>query len=91
MKLHFPNPSCSYDQSHNRVLFWGYDNTLEVSFFLDTTALKKLDPEVADVEEAYLKAFASARDKIYEVADKVYSRGGGDQGTYAYVLAAEDF
>lgn len=91
MKLHFPNPSCSFDESHNRVLFWGYDGSIEVSFFLETAALKRLYPEMNNAESEFLKAFHAARDRIYEVADKVYRHGGNGKGTYAYVLAAEDF
>jgi len=91
MKLHFPNPSRSFDESHNRVLFWGYDSTMEISFFLDIAALKRLYPAMTNAEPEFLKAFDTARDKIYEVADKVYRQGGGGKGTYAYVLAAEDF
>jgi len=91
MKLHFPNPSRSFDESHNRVLFWGYDSAMEVSFFLETAALNRLYPEMENVEQEFMKAFDSAREKIYEVADKVYRRGGNGKGTYAYVLVAEDF
>jgi hypothetical protein len=91
MKLHFPNPSRSFDESHNRVLFWGYDSAMEVSFFLETAALNRLYPEMENVEQEFLKAFDSAREKIYEVADKAYRRGGSGKGTYAYVLVAEDF
>jgi hypothetical protein len=91
MKLHFPNPSRSFDESHNQILFWGYDRAIEVSFFLETAAFKRLCPKMNNVESEFLKAFDSAREKIYEVADKVYCHGGGGKGTYAYVLAAEDF
>ena len=91
MKLRFPNPSRSFDESHNRVLFWGYDRTMEISFFLETDALKRLCPEMSNVEAAFLKAFDQARERIYEVADKVYRRDEGIKGTYAYVLAVEDF
>ncbi|MES9903922.1 MAG: DUF1488 domain-containing protein [Sedimenticola sp.] len=91
MKLHFPNPSRSFDESHNRVMFWGYDRAMEVSFYLETAALKRLCPEMSNAEAGFLKAFDTSREKIYEVADKVYRRGGGGKGTYAYVLAAEDF
>jgi hypothetical protein len=42
-------------------------------------------------ETELLKAFDTARERICEVADKVYERGGGGKGTYAYVLAAGDF
>jgi len=91
MKLHFPNPSRSFDPDSRRILFWGYDSTMEVSFFLDVAALKRVSPDMTNAEPELLKAFDTARGRIYEVADKVYRRGGGGKGTYAYVLAAEDF
>ncbi len=91
MKLHFPNPSRSFDEIHNQVIFWGYDRAMEVSFFLDIAALKRLCPEMSNAESEFLKAFDTARERIYEVADNVYRRGGGGKGTYAYVLAADDF
>ena len=91
MRLHFPNPSRSFDAKSSRILFWGYDRTIEVSFFLETAALKQLYPEMNNVETEILKAFDTARERICEVADKVYERGGGGKGTYAYVLAAEEF
>lgn len=90
MRLHFPNPSRSFDESHNRVMFWGYDKTMEVSFYLETAALKQICPEMSNAEAESLKAFDNAREMIYEVADKVYRRGEG-KGAYAYVLVAEDF
>jgi hypothetical protein len=89
MSLHFPNPSRIFDASKNRVQFWGYDSTMEVSFFVETDALKQLSPDMSKTETEFLQAFDAARDRIYEVADKVYVRGG--KGTYAYNLAAEDF
>ena len=64
---------------------------MEVSFFLDVAALKRLYPKLTNGESEFLKAFDNARARIYEVADKVYRQGGGGKGTYAYVLAAEDF
>ena len=91
MKLHFPNPSRSFDPDSSRVMFWGYDSAMEISFFLDVAALKRLYPEISNASPEYLKAFDTARDRIYEVADQVYCRGGGGKGTYAYVLADEDF
>lgn len=91
MKLHFPNPSRIFDKNHDRILFWGYDRSIEVSFFLETAALRRICPEVKDGEAEFLKAFDTARERIYEVADMIYGRGGGGKGTYAYVLAAGDF
>jgi hypothetical protein len=89
MKLNFPNPSCSFDATKNRVGFWGYDSTIEVSFFVEVDALKKLCPEMGNAEAGFLKAFNAARKRIHEVAEEVYARGR--KGSYAYILAAADF
>ena len=89
MSLSFPNPSRSFDASSSRVLFWGYDSAIEVSFFVEANALKRLCPEMSGAETAFLKAFDAARKRIHEVADKVYVHGR--KGSYAYILAADDF
>ena len=91
MKLSFPNPSRSVDADKNRVRFWGYDSTIEIVFFVEANALRKLCPEMSNVETGFLKAFDAVRTRIHEVADEVYVRGGGGKGTYAYILAAKDF
>ena len=89
MSLSFPNPSRSFDASSSRVCFWGYDSTIEISFFVEADALKRLCPEMSDAESGFLQAFDAALNRIHEVADKVYTRGG--KGSYAYILAAENF
>ena len=89
MPLSFPNPSCSFDATKNRVDFWGYDNVIEVSFHVESDALKKLCPQMGDAEAEFLKAFDTVRKRIYDVAEKVYTRGG--KTSYAYILAAKDF
>jgi hypothetical protein len=89
MKLNFPNPSRSFDATKNRVLFWAYDNAIEISFFMEADALRKLCPEMGNVEAGFLKAFDAARKRIHEVAEKVYVRGR--KGSFAYSLVAEDF
>jgi hypothetical protein len=89
MKLNFPNPSCSFDATKNRVGFWGYDSTIEVSFFVEVDALKKLCPEMGNAEAEFLEAFDAARKRIHAVAEEVYARGR--KGSYAYILAAADF
>ncbi|MGB5202124.1 MAG: DUF1488 domain-containing protein [Sedimenticolaceae bacterium] len=91
MKLDFPNPSRSFDESSNRVRFWGYDRAIEVSFFVEVEALRRLRPELDTAEKGFLKTFDEARDRIHEVADKLYARGGQGKGDYAYVLSAVDF
>lgn len=89
MKLSFPNPSRSFDASKNRILFWGYDKTIEITFFVELDALKQLVPDMNSVESGFLKAFDAARTRIYEVAEKVYGRSG--KASFAIILAAKDF
>ena len=87
MALNFPNESRSYDSTRNLIRFWGYDSALEISFFVEVSALNKLDPVARSEEAEFLEAFDASRDRIHETARKVYSRSRKD----AYVLAAADF
>lgn len=92
MTLHFPNESRSFDASRNRVRFWGYDGALEISFFVEEEALRKLgplSPEASNIEALLLQVFDAARERIYKVADEVHSYR--PNGSYAYSLAAADF
>jgi hypothetical protein len=89
--LSFSNASRYFDESRNCVCFWGYDSTIEVSFFVAAEALQLLCPETEKVEPGFLQAFDTALGRIHKVADKVYSHGGKGKGSYAYTLAAEDF
>jgi hypothetical protein len=89
MSLSFPNPSRSFDASRSGVCFWGYDSTIEISFFIATDVLKRLCPETGGAETDFLRAFDAVLKRIHEVAGKVYVRGGN--GSCAYVLAADDF
>ena len=87
MTLNFPNGSRSYDARRDLIRFWGYDSALEISFFVEVSALCKLNPLTSNAEAGYLEAFDAARDRIHETARKVYSRSGKN----AYLLAAADF
>lgn len=88
MVLSFPNASRSFDSAKNRIRFWGYDTSIEISFFIDVGALQELDPVSADNEAALLAAFDKARDKIHVAADGMYMRDRGN--SYAYTLTRED-
>ena len=85
--LTFPNPSRSYDATRRRVRFWGYDSALEISFFVDADALMPIDPDTDIPEAELLRAFDEGRDRICEVAGRLYTRHRG----YTYVLTAADF
>ena len=89
MRLSFPNPSRSFDATRSRVCFWGYDSSIEVCFFVEVDALKRLCPEMSGAEAGFLNAFDAVRDRIQEVANKVYV--GDSQGSYSYTLSANDF
>ncbi|MDH5179013.1 MAG: DUF1488 domain-containing protein [Gammaproteobacteria bacterium] len=89
MKLSFPNQSRSFDDSKNRVCFWGYDKTIEVTFFVDVGALKRLCPKLNEAEAGYLQAFDSVRTKIEKVAGNIYERD--KTRAFSYILSARDF
>lgn len=88
MTIKFPNPSRSFDESKRSVHFWGYDQTMEVSFYVEAEALKKLSPEMDNAEPGFLKAFDDARDKIYKAAAKTYAKS--KTHAYSYILTAEN-
>ena len=87
MTLNFPNASRCYDERRHLVRFWGYDSSLEISFFVDVGALHKLNPQVVNAEAGYLEAFDAAREQIHERARKAYSRSRKE----AYLLDSTDF
>jgi hypothetical protein len=87
MVLSFPNPSRRYDAVRRRVCFWAYDSAVEVPFFLEESALFRLDPKTKNVEAAMLATFDAARDRINAVAERVHAF----QKRSFHVLVASDF
>ena len=75
MALNFPNFSRSYDSTRHAVRFWGYDSTMETSFFIMAGALQHLQPGLRPDEESLLQAFDTNRELICAAATKVYKRG----------------
>ena len=41
-RVTFPNQSRSYDASLRAVRFWGYDRSMENSFFVTSEALRRI-------------------------------------------------
>ena len=87
MPVNFPNLSRSYDATRRMVRFWGYDRSMESSFFIDAAALQRIAPDLRADEAGYLRAFDLNRDVIYAAANKVYARGR--RGSYD--IQAADF
>jgi hypothetical protein len=88
MALNFPNPSRSYDADKGRIRFWGHDDALEVSFFLEESALFKLYPQTKKAEAGILAAFDAARNRIFAVAGRMYTPR---HRRSFYVLTPDDF
>ena len=89
--LSFPNPSRSYDETVHGVRFWGYDQTFEISFFVDASAFSKLDPETSADEAGFLNTFDVHRNQIREAASNVYSRRRKGSYVFSYTLTNFDF
>jgi hypothetical protein len=88
MTLAFPNPSRSFDQARNAVLFFGYEGMFEIRFFVEASALAEGRSRGVTMSEAqYLSAFDAMRPSIYDVAREVYSNNGRNWN----ILTAIDF
>ena len=75
MTINFPNGSRSYDATRRAVRFWGYDRSMESSFFVTADALKQIQPSLRSDAVDLLRAFDINRDRIYAIAAQVYARG----------------
>jgi Protein of unknown function (DUF1488) len=85
MAITFPNRSRSYDATRRAVRFWGYDRSMEYSFFIMADALKQMQPNLQVDAIDILRAFDVNRERIYEIAAKVYARGR--KGSYDLNIA----
>jgi hypothetical protein len=75
MTISFPNRSRSYDATRQAVRFWGYDRSMESSFFVTVAALDRIQPNLRRDAVDLLRAFDINRERIYAMAAKVYARG----------------
>ncbi|MDP2409999.1 MAG: DUF1488 domain-containing protein [Pseudolabrys sp.] len=76
MSINFPNASRAYDATRNAVHFWGYDRTLEASFYVSADALQRLAPGAMHDEPALLAAFDRHLSKIRAAAARRYGSSG---------------
>lgn len=83
--IDFPNHSRSYDQTRRAVRFWGHDSAIEASFFIDESALRRIQPDAQPDASGFLNAFDCNRDLICAAAAKIYVRGS--RGSYNLVAA----
>ena len=85
MAINFPNRNRSYDATRREVHFWGYDRSMESSFFVTADALKQIQPNLQSDAVDLLRAFDVNRERIYTIAAKVYARGR--KGSYELNVA----
>jgi len=86
MSIQFPNRSRSYSETHHRIQFWGHDQSLEVSFYLEADALARIHPDAAQDETSALRAFDANRTRIEHAAMRLYTR----HAHASYTLTARD-
>ena len=90
MTLAFPNPSRSFDETRNAVLFFGHDGLSEIRFFVEAGALaiSGTDLPMSRMSEAKcLSVFDVVRTSILEIAREAYSHGRRNY----YTLTPADF
>jgi hypothetical protein len=75
MGLNFPNVSRCFLPSRHAVEFWGYDDALEIPFFVTEDALARICPYMRCNENGMLKAFDANIAIIRKAATRAYSRG----------------
>ena len=85
MAINFPNHSRSYDATRRAVRFWGYDRSMESSFFIMADVLKQIQPNLRFDTVDILSAFDANRERIYAAAARVYARGR--RGSYDLNIA----
>lgn len=87
MALSFPNNARSYDETHRRVRFAGYDGMFEVRCFVTVDVLARgLSLRTAG-EREYLEAFDKMRLIIVDAAKRAYNSNPQD----AVVLNGSNF
>jgi hypothetical protein len=57
------------------VFFWGYDDSREITFEVDSATLQGLQPALGSDERSFLVAFDEFREKLLEIAKRRYVRG----------------
>ena len=91
MALEFPNNMRSFDDRKSRINFWGYDRTIEVSYFIAADVLNRFNKDVGTQETELLEVFDENIEKIRDVAAGVYGKSSRGKGAYTFILIDEDF
>jgi hypothetical protein len=90
MALSFPNPSRNYDESVHGVRFWGYDQTFEITFFIEDGALLKINSNTKVDEVGFLETFDVNLNLIRKLAGKIYSRRRKASYIFSFTMSVSD-
>jgi hypothetical protein len=69
------------------VCFWGYDNSREITFMVDDTLLRTLQPGLGTDERSVLGAFDEFREKVLQLANKQYVAGPQNRYSISWATA----
>ena len=84
--LQFPNPSRNYEPERDGVWFWGYDEVVEVSFFIGADALTRLSDTDANGESSCLAVFDANLARIHQLARARYSQRSRSEHLFSFTL-----
>ncbi|MGA2566085.1 MAG: DUF1488 domain-containing protein [Pseudolabrys sp.] len=73
MAINFPNRSRSYDATRRAVHFWGYDRSMESSFFVTVDALNRIQPNLRLDAVDLLRAFDINRERICAIGAEAHT------------------
>jgi len=91
MALIFPHLSRWYDATRKGICFWGYEQTFEISFFVEQNALSKIDAGGLAGETGFLNTFDLNREQIWLAATAVYSKRPKTSCIKSFTITDVDF
>ena len=91
MVLVFPHLGRHYDSTRQGIGFWAIDQTNEIGFFVENSAIVTLGRKPCSDVTAFLKVFDANRERICEVADALYSRCRKPSHLLSFTLTSSDF
>ena len=72
------------------VRFWGYDQTFEITFFIEDGALLKINSNTKADEVRFLETFDVNLNRIRKLAGKIYSRRRKASHIFSFTMSVSD-
>ena len=87
MSLDFPNPIFNFSDANLGITFWGHDTALEITFFIDLSALQFMQGNKSTYEKVLCETFNQNINLIHATAKRKYKK---QKGNYIR-LTVDDF